>query len=265
MSFCTEIFTTRPQPFAIRSVKNHHKGKGWPLWSCRLMMVGWRLLTSLAAKLSTPMAMKTCPCSFPLLWKMRKTMCSACSVEGGHAKKKQKITISRFCNNSRFCFLKLPLCRWQEQCCQCKLDCLQAFRVDSSAAGQEEHFRNKVKSLSTVDRSKFFNLVKQMAVKAEGSIGKIGKYNFLGHSVCFNAFQLLTGASRNFLRRLSSSAVWCAWSTGRWQKHPATPQSSSWTICRQLLCLLAPICRRALGWRGIAVRTRRSWWWDWGL
>ena len=61
------------------------------------------------------------------------------------------------------------------------------------------------------------------------------------------------------------SAVWCAWSTGRWQKHPATPQSSSWTICRQLLCLLAPICRRALGWRGIAVRTRRSWWWDWGL
>lgn len=123
-------------------------------------------------------------------------------------KKNQKITISRFCSNSRFCFLKLPLCRWQEHCCQCKLDCLQAFRVDSSAAGQVEHFRNKVKSLSTVDRSKFFfNLVKQMAVQADGSIGKIGKYNFLGHSVCFNAFQLLTGASRNFLRRLSSAVL----------------------------------------------------------
>ena len=96
--------------------------------------------------------------------------------------------------------------RWAEHSCNCKQDCILLFRAHSQLSRSVEEFRAKVTGLNTVDRSKFFfNLVKQMSVRADGSIGTVGKFNFLGQVVCFQAFCILTAVSRNFLRRLCTA------------------------------------------------------------
>ena len=76
--------------------------------------------------------------------------------------------------------------------------------------------------------------VRQMSVRADGSIGTVGKFNFLGQVVCFQAFCSLTAVSRNFFRRLCTAVQ-------------AEALASSATVqLNNLLIVSSPFCMNML-------------------
>lgn len=93
--------------------------------------------------------------------------------------------------------------RLEDLSCSCRGHCIDQLLADKALKAQLQSFQEKVKGMSTQDRSKFFfGIVRQMSVQKDGSLGKIGQYQLLGQNLCQHGFTMLTGLSKNFINRL---------------------------------------------------------------
>ena len=101
----------------------------------------------------------------------------------------------------QFCIFGLG--RLDDLSCTCKGHCVDKLLADRALKAQFQKFQEKVKGMSTQDRSKFFfGIVRQMSVQQDGSLGKIGNYKLLGQDLCQQGFTMLTGMSKSFINRL---------------------------------------------------------------